>query len=374
MTRSSYAIIDSTLREGEQTPGVTFNDSHKHTILKHLAAIGIDEIELGIASPRNSRLPQLTQAARKITGGSSTLALWSRCVPEDIAFAGACMPDVLSLSIPASDAHIYKRLQKNRQTILELTAKSITAALNTGIPFIALGLEDSSRADPDFLLELAKTAEKYGASRVRLADTVGVCTPATISRSIKKMQQHLSIDIGVHCHNDFGMATGNSMAALEAGALWVDATVLGLGERAGNCKLEEICGALAVLFGEAKYAVKTLPDLCQYVANATQRNIPVNHPLAGSAIFTCETGLHQHGLAISSNTYEPYNPKLIGRKRTFMFGKKSGKRALTIQLERMGIKLDEIQLGTLLQTVRSSPTPLNEQQLMDLTIKHHAHS
>lgn len=364
-----YAIIDSTLREGEQTPGVTFTNSHRQTILKYLSAIGVDEIELGIASPKNSHISQLTHTAREVTGGSCNLALWSRCIPEDIAFAGTCRPDVLSLSIPASDNHIYKRLQKDRQTILQLTRESITTALAIGIPYIALGLEDSSRADPDFLLQLGQTAEKYGAKRVRLADTVGVSTPGSISKQIKRMKRHLSIDIGVHCHNDFGMATGNSMAALEAGAQWVDATVLGLGERAGNCKLEEICGALAVLFGEDRYIIKTLPDLCQYVANATHRNIPANHPLAGSAIFTCETGLHQHGLAINSNTYEPYNPALIGRKRTFMFGKKSGKRALTIQLKKMGIKLNELQVNTLLQKVRSSPIPLNEQQLMSLTVE-----
>ena len=368
--KTKLGIVDSTLREGEQTPGVEFSGQVRRNIISHLHRIGIEEIELGVSSPPNTYIPRLVHDAKDITKRACRTALWCRCLAKDIAFAGACAPDVLSLSIPTSDIHICNRLKKDRNWILKTVARSITTAIKAGIPSVSLGLEDSSRSDPTFLIQLAKTASENGAQRIRLADTLGICTPASISKLVSQLRQQVNIEIGVHCHNDFGMATGNSMAALEAGATWVDATVLGLGERTGNCRLEEICGSLVLLTKEKKYTIEKIPELCEYVASVSKKPIPDNHPLAGKAIFTCESGLHQHGLAVNTNTYEPYDPKKIGKKRTLLFGKKSGKRALLLQLQKVGIHLDRYQLKQLTHKVRNNGQPLTEQQLTEFTIKH----
>ena len=363
MTKKQFRIIDSTLREGEQTPGITFTNTARRTIIHHLHGVGIDEIELGIASPVNNYLIELVCDAQKITRESCRLGLWSRCRKEDIAFAADCSPDVLSLSIPVSDLHIEKRLQKDRTWVRQTLAASIGQAFSFGIPYVSVGLEDSSRADPEFLLQIAKVAEENGAQRVRLADTVGTCTPAMLQNLVGLVRKSVDVEIGVHCHNDFGMATANSNAAVESGAGWLDATVLGLGERAGNCRLEEVVGFMALIRHNRQYQPQLLPELCRHVARVTGIQVPGNHPVVGDDIFTCETGLHQHGLSVAPETYEPYEPHRVGTARKLNFGPKTGVRAISLQLIKSGLRLDDIQIRSLASLIRSSKHAFNEEQL-----------
>ncbi len=367
--KNNIGIIDSTLREGEQTPGITFTGAIRRTVIDFLHRIGVDELELGVASPLNRNLPVLVKDARNITAGSSTLALWSRCQKEDIDFGGLCRPDLLALSIPASDLHISERLKKSRSWVKSRLAASIDQALALNIPAVSVGFEDASRADPDFLLILAKIAEKCGACRIRLADTVGTCTPAAIKKLLYPLKNSLKIDIGVHCHNDFGMATANSITALQSGARWLDATVLGLGERAGNCRLEEVIGFLALNQRNSRYHPELLFELCSYIAETGKITIPVNHPIVGTNIFTCETGLHQHGLSVNPATYEPYDPQRVGIRRKLRFGRKTGKRAIHLELARQGIHLNDHQIGYVAAWVRSNDAPLSPEQLHQFAIE-----
>jgi len=349
-------IIDSTLREGEQTPGVRFNRDERCAIIRQLCRVGVEEIELGIASEKNSHLPELFTLARKIvaeTGGRQQLGLWCRCRPEDIDFAAICRPDVLSLSIPASDLHIHERLRKDRAWILHTVQTSSARARAAGIPFISLGLEDATRADPEFLRQLARAASACGVQRLRLADTVGIGSPAAIAAMVRMMRQHSGLPCGVHTHNDFGMATANAIAALEAGASSIDATVLGLGERAGNCRLEEAVAFLCLQKGREHYQTSLLLGLCRTVSKAAQMTIAANHPVVGAAIFTCETGLHLHGLTINPDTYEPYSPDRVGAIRTLRFGHKSGKRALGNYLAALGHPVDDAMAETLAGQLRA---------------------
>lgn len=358
------SLIDSTLREGEQTPGVFFSDKEKQGIIDGLCRVGLGEIELGAAAPLNTSLPRLVREARKRTAGSCRLSLWCRCKAEDIAFAAACSPDLLALSIPVSDAHIRERLGKDRAWIHRTLAASIQHALAAGIPAVSVGMEDASRADRDFLCATAKIAEQHGAVRIRLADTVGICSPARMTSLVRTLKAAVSLPLAVHCHNDFGMATANSIAALEAGADSLDATVLGLGERAGNCRLEEVVGYLALVLGEKRYHPEFLPDLCRRVAETAGRDIAANHPLVGSAIFTCESGLHQHGLTVNPNMYEPYAPERVGGTRRLCFGGKTGARAVQMQLHKAGLRLDEMQIKDLVRRIRSGGQVLNQEQLL----------
>lgn len=335
-------IIDSTLREGEQTVGVAFSLEQKIEIIKRLSSIGVEEIELGIASRYDNDLATLIKQCREMSI-SARLAVWCRCKKEDITTAVSAAPDVLSLSIPVSDLHIKKKLGKSRAWVLKTVQESMRYAEKSGIPFISLGLEDATRAEFDFTVQVIKAAEQAGAKRIRLADTVGIASPATITGLIERLKKVTNLEIGVHMHNDFGMATANSIAALDAGAGWVDATILGLGERAGNGRLEEVVGYLALQEKRA-YKISEIPALSKLVAKVAKRKIQPHQPIIGSSIFACETGLHMHGLMQDPETYEPYEPKKVGAKRRLFFGSKAGKAAIRKSLADMGHNASTSQL------------------------------
>ena len=328
-------LIDSTLREGAQTVGVSFSFQQKIAIVKALADIGIEEIEIGLATRFDPELKPLMHECRKFKSPTQ-LSVWSLCRKEDIDYAAALNPDVLSLSLPASDRHITKKLNKSRQWCLDTLAKAVLYAKDLGIRKISLGLEDATRADPDFIQQLIKRAEKSGVARIRLADTVGIATPATIHKLISSLIANCSLEIGVHNHNDFGMATANSITALDAGAHWADVTVLGLGERTGNARTEEVAGFLALQNGRS-YRTEKLKALCSLVSKAASRQIAPHQPVIGNNIFACETGLHLQGLEQDPATYEPYNPKQVGTTRHLIYGQKTGRHSLGKRLTNLNL-------------------------------------
>lgn len=361
-------IIDSTLREGEQTVGISFSLGQKLEIIRLLCSIGVEEIELGIASRYDNTPAALIKQCGKMDV-PARLAIWCRCNKKDISIAASAKPDVVSLSIPASDLHIKKKLGKSRRWILDKVKESIHYAGKSGIPAISLGLEDASRADPDFIVKLIKTAEQAGACRIRLADTVGIASPAKISGLVEQLKMITAMEIGVHMHNDFGMATANSLAALEVGADWADTTVLGLGERAGNARTEELIGYLS-LRENRPYRVNELSALCHYVAQAAEKTISSNHPIIGSDIFSCETGLHLHGLHQSPMTYEPFEPESVGAERQLFFGGKIGRAAVKMHLASRGMRVSANQLCTMVTAVKKKAQkigrPLHEKEMFFL--------
>ncbi len=364
-------IIDSTLREGAQTPGVAFSLAARVAIARLLDRLGIEEIELGIATPRDRDLNELMRRCRGAIR-SSRLALWCRCRPEDIDHAVRLGPDVLSLSIPASDLHIHDRLGRDRQWVEEKLRQAIEQAIHRGIPLVSVGLEDATRAEPPFLIRLARIAAEAGAQRLRLADTVGIASPAMITSLVREMARCCPLDIGVHTHNDFGMATANAIAALEAGAHWVDATVLGLGERAGNSRLEEIVGYLALGRDSRSYRTQYLRSLCAMVAKTANRPIADTHPVVGEAIFTCETGLHLQGLLRNPATYEPYDPIRVGGQRRLLFGGKTGKKAIMAKLGSLGINAGTCEAERITSLVRLhadlEKRPLKDEEIRQLAV------
>lgn len=345
-------LIDSTLREGAQTPGVLFSLEQKIAIAKAVALVGIEEIELGIATSLDPDLTPLMKALRSMES-CPRLALWSRCRIEDIIHAGNLRPDVLSLSLPASERHIAARLGKSRDWVLTRLRESVSLAKELGIANLSLGVEDSSRAESGFLAELIDTAVTLGVGRIRLADTVGVLTPNATAASITQLRQrHPEVELGFHGHNDFGMASANAVSAMEAGAQWVDVTVLGLGERAGCSRLEEVAALLTLVHKNRNYHLDQLQPLCRLVAAASGREIPANHPLVGSAIFTCETGLHVHGLLTDPASYEPFPPERINCQRTILIGAKTGSRAVAGYLAQLGLPVHSHRLPNIVRHIR----------------------
>ena len=344
-------LIDSTLREGEQTVGVSFALAAKQAIVAGLLKIGIEEIELGIVNPADHELSELMRYARQVAG-YTRLSLWCRCNDADIDHAAGLAPDVLSLSIPASDLHIAKKLQKSKAWVLARVASAIRRALAHGIGFVSLGLEDATRADADFLSALLKTAQANGAARIRLADTVGISTPSEMASLVKKCRDLAPrLQIGVHTHNDFGMATANGLAAIEAGADWADVTILGLGERAGNARLEEVAGFCALRRGRG-YDTRAIAELSQRVARFVNLAIPANRPIVGANIFACETGLHLQGLLTAPESYEPYDPGRVGAERRLLFGHKIGRGAIRNWLIAQGKSTAPERLAEMAQGIR----------------------
>lgn len=344
-------LIDSTLREGGQQVGIAFSAAAKIAILRRLTRLGIEEAELGVVGGDNRALAQLLAAARRIPG-VGRLSLWCRCLPADVATAIALRPDRLSLSIPTSELHLQHKFGRPRSWAVATMSAAIAQARAGGLEFVSVGFEDASRAEGEFLLELATAARAAGASRIRLADTVGIATPALIAALVTKMSAIEGLELGVHTHNDFGMATANALAALAAGAAWADVTVLGLGERAGTARLEEVVGYLTLAAEEKRYQLAELKPLCQTVAKYAGVEISAHHPLVGEAIFACESGLHLQGLLREPASYEPYAPTRVGLKRHLLFGGKIGRRAVAEFLATVGCHLEGSRLDRLVATLR----------------------
>jgi len=288
----------------------------------------------------------------------------------DIDHGASLRPSCLSLSIPASDLHLNKKLGKDRTWALKQLKRSIQQALSAGVPKVALGLEDASRADISFLRELAQAAEEAGAFRLRLADTVGICTPSTIVQLLEVMSG-LKLELAVHCHNDFGMATANTITALENGAIWGDTTLLGLGERAGNSRLEEVIAFFVLQKKTGHYNLAGLSELSRMVARESGQEIPPFRPIIGNALFFCETGIHPQGIFADPTTYEPFSPETIGASRTLLIGRQAGRRSILATLSRLGLTApDEPELARLTQQIRSLAIsrrrPLGDHEILEL--------
>jgi len=345
-------LIDSTLREGHQAYGVSFNLQQKKEIFLLLEQIGIEEIELGVVSRYDSKLGPFVRWCQE-KSRRAKIALWSRCHREDILQARTFMPDVLSLSIPVSDLHIDTKLKKSRDWVLQKVSESLSLAKRLGFPSISLGLEDTTRADFQFLEKVCTVAEKNGADRIRLADTVGIATPHDIVTLIDHIKRIIRLPLGIHAHNDFGMATANSIMAFEAGASWADVTVLGIGERAGNARLEEVCGFLDIQRGK-EYSISVLPILAGKVAAICRRTVSKDRPILGNLIFSCESGLHLQGLESDPRCYEPYPPELVGAVRKLGYGAKVGGKILRNHLqETTAADLDDQDIINITNKIRS---------------------
>ncbi|WP_027366566.1 homocitrate synthase/isopropylmalate synthase family protein [Desulfocurvibacter africanus] len=333
-------LIDSTLREGEQQFGVYFDRSHKEELLRLSLAAGVDEVEVGAVgpSPEHCReLEGLLLYGAMLKDRRQSLSLWCACRPADLRMAAGLSPDRLCMTVPVSDAHIRRKLGLDRQALLGHVARMLGLARELGVAYVSLGLEDVSRADLSFALSVARLAQDKGAARLRLADTVGVLAPAETARLVSAFRAAVNLPLALHLHNDFGMATANAVEGLRAGADFVDASALGLGERAGLASLEQIAGYLTLRLGAEGYDLATVRELCASAARAANMPVPANAPMVGERIFWCESGLHVDGLYKAAELYEPFEPSRVGLSRKLGVGKKSGRAAVARKLGELGL-------------------------------------
>lgn len=283
MKNTEIKIVDTTLRDGEQTAGVVFSKAEKLQIARMLDEIGVHQIEAGIpvmGGDEEEAIKAIVKAGLK-----ASIMGWNRAVISDIEASLRCGVDAVAISISTSDIHIKYKLKKTREWVLESMVKATEFAKKHGV-YISVNAEDASRTDMDFLLQFAKAAKEAGADRLRYCDTVGIMEPFTMYEVIKTIIEKVGIPVEMHTHNDFGMATANALAGVRAGATYVGVTVNGLGERAGNAALEEVVMALKYIYN-IDVGIKTykLRELSEYVAKASQRELPVNKAIVGKNIF-----------------------------------------------------------------------------------------
>jgi 2-isopropylmalate synthase len=347
-------FFDTTLRDGEQSPGCTMHHEEKLRLAHQIAALGVDVLEAGFAIASDGDFAAIRAVAREVRG--PRIASLSRCKREDIeASARAVEPapsNRIHIVLASSDLHLECKLRITRDQALDQAAESVRLA-RSFTEDVEFSTEDGTRSDPEFLLRMITVAVQAGATTINIPDTVGYTTPeeyAAIFRLVKARVPGIDdIVLSAHCHNDLGMAVANSLAGIEGGARQVECTINGIGERAGNAALEEIAAALMVRRDKFPHTnnivLSQLYPTSQMLAECIAFGCSPNKAVVGANAFAHESGIHQHGMMANPLAYEIMTPESVGAGHTkLVLGKHSGRRALADRLEKLGHPLDRNQV------------------------------
>lgn len=350
-------IVDTTLRDGEQTAGVVFANEEKLVIADMLSELGVDQLEVGIPTMGGDEKEAIKQIVKRNNGRKSIMA-WNRAVITDIEESIECGVDAVAISVSVSDIHIKHKLKTSREWVLENMIKSVEFAKKNGL-YVSVNGEDASRADNEFLIQFIDEAKKAGADRFRYCDTVGIMEPFSIRKNIEELYQRTGFDIEMHTHNDFGMATANAIAGILGGASHVGLTVNGLGERAGNAALEEVLMALIYVYGyKADVDTKMFREVSEYVSQASGRKLPIWKAIVGDNMFAHESGIHADGAIKNPKNYEAFDPDVIGLQRQIVIGKHSGKAGIINKFKEYNIELNDEEAKGILEMVRTASVRL----------------
>lgn len=343
-------ILDTTLRDGEQTPGVLITSNEKLRIASKLDELGVDVIEAGSAiTSKDEQKSIKTITENKL---NAEICSFARPMKIDIDTALDCDVDSIHLVIPSSDLHIDYKLRKTREQVEEMAVNATEYAKSHGL-IVELSTEDATRTGMDDLKHLYNQCIEVGADRLCACDTVGILTPERSYEFYKELAQ-LPQPLSVHCHNDFGLAVANTLAALNAGAQQAHVTINGLGERAGNASLEEIVMSLHKFYDiNTNINSKLLVNTSETVSRITGVKMPPNKAIVGENAFAHEAGIHVQGILANSETYEALNPEEVGHKRRIVLGKLTGANAVRAKLDEYNIKLNDEQFNTLFRKIKS---------------------
>ena len=342
-------FLDTTLRDGEQTPGVSLDTEEKLAIARGLDALGVQVIEAGSAMTSVGERQSIK--AVSAAGLNAEICSYVRALTADVDTALACDVDSVHLVVPVSDLHIECKLKSDRKSVIRKAVEVTEYAKDHGL-IVELSGEDASRADQDYLAGLYLAGIDAGADRLAFCDTVGVLVPEVATEVFGRLSR-LGAPISVHCHNDFGMATANTIAALRAGAAQAHVTVNGIGERAGNTSLEEVVMTLESLYKiDTGIKCQDIYQLSRLVSRMTGLPLATNKAIVGENAFTHEAGIHVHGLLADTKTYEPIHPETVGRKRRIVLGKHAGKASVELALREFGIGVSDEQLSQIVTRVK----------------------
>jgi len=330
-------IVDTTCRDGEQMPGISFTTEEKLEIARKLELMGVEQLET-FATYNDSDM----KCARLLKAQSSSMSImgWNRMVKADIADSIAHEVDAVSISTDTSEIALQHKLKISKEDQLARLAECVSFAKSMGV-YVCFNAGDATRTSIDYLVEFAKAGKAAGGDRFRICDTIGVLTPASSKRLIHEVMSRVDIDVEFHAHNDFGLAVANALAACEAAAkfddrrLWVSTTVNGLGERAGNVSLEVLVMNLHSHYGIQNYDTGHILPLCKHVEKASGLAIPLNYPIVGENMFTHKSGIHVDGVLKNPSLYEAFDPAMLGMTRKIALGKHSGKASIKHKLEQM---------------------------------------
>ncbi|RZD15470.1 MAG: homoaconitate hydratase [Candidatus Acidulodesulfobacterium ferriphilum] len=350
-------INDTTLRDGEQTAGIVFSASEKILIAKMLDETGADEIEAGIpvmGGHEKKAIKEINELGLK-----AKIVGWNRAKMEDIYSSLDIGLKVIHISIPVSQIHMEYKLKKDFQYIKTSLIDILKILNKEGVQY-SVGGEDSSRAEENTIIEIIKIAKEEGAYKYRYSDTVGMLNPLKTFENIKKLTSLFKdIIIEIHTHNDFGMASANSVSALKAGAGSLSGSISGIGERAGNCALEEVIAYFNFIENKKiKFDLIKAKILAKLIAKITKRPMPVSKPIFGKNIFYHEAGIHTDGILKNPINYEAYPPEYVGAERKLLAGKHSGSAAIKHKLNKMGLQINNEDAKNILDIVKAESVKL----------------
>jgi 2-isopropylmalate synthase len=343
-------IFDTTLRDGEQTPGVSLTIEDKIEIARQLSKLGVDVIEAG--SPMSSEGEKRVVKEIAKAGLEAEVCGLARATRSDIDDAIDCDVDLVHVFIPTSPVQMKYAVNMTPAQVLSATVKHVEYIKKHGLT-CEFSPMDATRSKLSFLKQVCKAAEKAGADMINIPDTVGIMTPRTMRKLIEEVKTAVKVPISIHCHDDFGMAVANSLAAVEAGATQVHATINGLGERAGNASLEEVVVALQMIY-KLKTGINSrlLYSTSRMVSTLTGIFVQANKAIVGENAFAHESGIHTRGVTVKPLTFEPIKPELVGRTRKLVAGKLAGTRGIKAELQDVGIHPTEDQLKEIVNRVK----------------------
>ena len=369
----NISLVDTTLRDGEQAPGVCFSPSLKVEILKMLYNAGIREFEIGTPAIGSNE----QNAIRKMLALNldANLSVWCRATLADLKLAKEVGAKRVNLSLPVSLKQI-NAIGKSKEWVLQQLQTCLKYASHN-FEMIAVGAQDGSRAEPDFLYQYIETAMVYPkVERIRIADTVGIMNPFSVYDLLHDLtRKYNEVEFEFHGHNDLGMANANGLAAIKGGANLVSVTINGLGERCGNTPLEELLIALEYSQGiKLDLNKKQIRNICDTISILSGQKIPASKPFSGELCFTHESGIHTRSLIVDKLSYQPFCPEDIGAKTKFVFGKHSGKAAIKAVLNIKGIHPIAHEIDQILDQIKTnskySSSGFSEKDVFDLYMKH----